>query len=164
VLHLLWRGIAIYAMERKARFLIGCSSLSSQNPVEGAAVYGQLQSHLVTPALRTEPRPEFAFVTGIDAKAAEHRRTPRRKRNVCACDDGHVLECGSILPLSKRRWGRSAPVAETGASCRLLRAYLAIGAKICGPPAIDGEFGTIDFLTLLDLRALPAIIRVHFLR
>jgi putative hemolysin len=34
---------------------------------------------------------------------------------------------------------------------------LAIDAKICGPPAIDREFGTIDFLTLLDLRALPAI-------
>jgi putative hemolysin len=41
---------------------------------------------------------------------------------------------------------------------------LAIGAKICWPPAIDREFGTIDFLTLLDLRALPAIIPAHFLR
>jgi len=29
---------------------------------------------------------------------------------------------------------------------------------------MDREFGTIDFLTLLDLRALPAIIRAHFLR
>ena len=34
-----------------------------------------------------------------------------------------------------------------------------MGAKICGPPAIDREFGTIDFLTLLDLHALPAIVR-----
>jgi len=46
---------------------------------------------------------------------------------------------------------------------KLLRAYLAIGAKICGPPAIDREFGTIDFLTLLDLRTLPVIVRAHFL-
>jgi putative hemolysin len=46
----------------------------------------------------------------------------------------------------------------------LLRAYLAIGAKICGPPAIDRDFGTIDFLTLLGIRALPAIVRAHFLR
>ncbi|MCS7089295.1 MAG: GNAT family N-acyltransferase [Verrucomicrobiota bacterium] len=38
---------------------------------------------------------------------------------------------------------------------RLLRAYLDLGAKICGPPAIDREFGTIDFLTWLDLYALP---------
>src|SRR5215472_15096525 len=43
-------------------------------------------------------------------------------------------------------------------------AHLTIGAKICGPPAIDREFGTIDFLTLLDLHALPALVRAHFLR
>src|SRR5689334_18801122 len=30
VLHLLWRGIATYALERNARFLVGCSSLTSQ--------------------------------------------------------------------------------------------------------------------------------------
>jgi NAD(P)-dependent dehydrogenase (short-subunit alcohol dehydrogenase family) len=41
-------------------------------------------------------------------------------------------------------------------------ARLSIGAKICRPPATDREFGTIDFLTLLDLRTLPAIVRLHF--
>jgi putative hemolysin len=46
---------------------------------------------------------------------------------------------------------------------KLLRAYLTIGAKICGLPAIDREFGTIDFLTLLDLQTLPKIVRAHFL-
>jgi putative hemolysin len=30
-----------------------------------------------------------------------------------------------------------------------------VGAKICGPPAIDREFKTIDFLTLMDLETLP---------
>jgi len=29
---------------------------------------------------------------------------------------------------------------------------------------MDREFGTIDFLTLLDLHALPTIVRAHFLR
>ena len=38
---------------------------------------------------------------------------------------------------------------------KLLLAYLSIGARICGPPAIDREFKTIDFLTLLDLEDLP---------
>ena len=38
---------------------------------------------------------------------------------------------------------------------KLLAAYLSIGAKICGPPAIDREFKTIDFLTFLDIQALP---------
>jgi putative hemolysin len=46
---------------------------------------------------------------------------------------------------------------------KLLRAYLSMGAKICGPPAIDREFKTIDFLTLLDLEALPALVRWRFL-
>jgi putative hemolysin len=43
-----------------------------------------------------------------------------------------------------------------------LRTYLSIGAKICGPPAIDREFGTIDFLTLLDLHTLDAAVKTHF--
>ncbi len=36
----------------------------------------------------------------------------------------------------------------------LFRTYLRYGAQICGRPAIDREFGTIDFLTLLDLQRL----------
>jgi putative hemolysin len=46
---------------------------------------------------------------------------------------------------------------------KLLRAYLTIGAKICGPPALDRQFKTIDFLTLLDLHAMPALVRTRFL-
>jgi putative hemolysin len=37
---------------------------------------------------------------------------------------------------------------------KLLSAYLTLGAVICGPPAIDREFKTIDFLTLFDLDAI----------
>ena len=36
----------------------------------------------------------------------------------------------------------------------LLRAYLAVGARVCGPPAIDPDFRTLDFLTILDLESL----------
>ena len=46
---------------------------------------------------------------------------------------------------------------------KLLRAYLTLGAKICGPPALDRQFKTIDFLTLLDLEALPLLARQRFL-
>jgi putative hemolysin len=46
---------------------------------------------------------------------------------------------------------------------RLLRAYLALGARICGPPALDARFGTIDFLTLLDFNALSESSRARFL-
>jgi putative hemolysin len=46
---------------------------------------------------------------------------------------------------------------------KLLRAYLSIGAKICGPPAFDRQFKTIDFLTLLDLHVMPALVRARLL-
>ncbi len=136
LLNLLWRGIARYAVERNARFLIGCSSISSQDPIDGATMYRELRPYLVSPELRTQPQPEFVVAGGADAGFA--------------CAWPYPALPGSTPPAT--------------ASSKLLRAYLAIGAKICGPPAIDREFGTIDFLTLLDLQALPAIVRAHFLR
>jgi putative hemolysin len=46
---------------------------------------------------------------------------------------------------------------------KLLKTYLAIGARIGGPPAWDREFGTIDFLTLLDLKLISQSARNRFL-
>ena len=137
LLHLLWRGIAQYALAHKARFLVGCSSLTSQDPREGIATYEQLRRKFLTkPAWQTFPHPIYAcVVAGIAHPGGEKA--------------GHAPDRpGSAIP----------------ATTRLLRAYLTIGAKICGPPAIDREFGTIDFLTLLDLEALPMIVRAHFLK
>src|SRR5918996_5034328 len=36
----------------------------------------------------------------------------------------------------------------------LIKGYLRLGALVCGPPALDREFGTVDFLVLLDIRNL----------
>jgi putative hemolysin len=47
---------------------------------------------------------------------------------------------------------------------KLLRAYLSLGARICGHPAIDREFKTIDFLTLMDLEQGGVSSRLRFLR
>ncbi len=46
---------------------------------------------------------------------------------------------------------------------KLLRTYMVIGARIAAPPAWDREFGTIDFLTLLDLEQLSDAARNRFL-
>ncbi|HXN93629.1 MAG TPA: GNAT family N-acyltransferase [Candidatus Acidoferrales bacterium] len=120
VLHMLWKGIARYALSCRARYLIGCSSLSSQNEDEGMALYAMLkEKYLVAPLLRTNP-------------VESHK-------------------CRSS----------SAPAALPGPP-RLFRAYLDISARICGPPAIDREFKTIDFLTLVDLQALPDRVRMRF--
>lgn len=119
VLNLLWREIARYATENGLRFLIGCSSLTSQDPVYGLETFNYLKNknHLVSKHLETPPRPAF--------------------------------EC---LDTSNPR---SQPNNQSVKIPRLLGAYLLIGAKIGGRPAIDREFKTIDFLTLLDLDAVP---------
>jgi putative hemolysin len=70
------------------------------------------------------------------------------------------LACRYLAPerLQTRPWPPyECPISESGppaAVPRLLAAYLSIGARVCGPPAIDREFGSIDFLTVLDLRTL----------
>ena len=46
---------------------------------------------------------------------------------------------------------------------RLFRSYLELSARLCGPPAIDRDFRTIDFLTLLDLCHIPERVRAAFL-
>lgn len=61
-----------------------------------------------------------------------------------------------VLPLAK------PAMAEVRAP-KLLRAYLAVGAKICSEPAIDRSFKTIDFLTLLDLQTLHPRVAKRFL-
>ncbi len=121
VLGLLWKGIADYAKERGGRYLIGCSSLTSQNPAEGASAYTELyRNYLVAMPWRTQPLP--AYECPLDAVTEEKVQIPK-----------------------------------------LLRAYLQVGAKICGPPALDRQFQTIDFLTLLDLQTMPAAAKARFL-
>jgi putative hemolysin len=121
VLNLLWRGIARYARERGSRYLVGCSSLTSQDPALGHAMFEKIAAtHLADGPFRTVPRPAF------------------------------------VLP-------EAAPLADCPEPPRLLRAYLSVGAKICGSAALDREFGTIDFLTLLNLDDLPAATHHRFM-
>lgn len=46
----------------------------------------------------------------------------------------------------------------------LLKAYLNLGAQVCGKPAWDPEFQSIDFLTLLDVNQLSKQVERHFAR
>ena len=44
----------------------------------------------------------------------------------------------------------------------LFHTYLRYGARVCGGPAIDREFGTSDFLVLLDVGELSPRQRALF--
>ncbi len=113
VLNLLWKGIVSYAQRHGARYLLGCSSLTSQDEAVGAAAHLHLAPHRAPAPWLTLPQP--AFACRLDGPAVAAPRIPR-----------------------------------------LLSAYLALGAGICSPPAIDREFRTIDFLTWLDITS-PAV-------
>jgi putative hemolysin len=41
-------------------------------------------------------------------------------------------------------------LAEPLSTPKLFAAYLSVGSMIAGAPALDSEFKTIDFLTILD--------------
>jgi len=44
----------------------------------------------------------------------------------------------------------------------LFKGYIRLGASICGEPVFDRDFGTIDFLILLDIAKLPSRYSKHF--
>lgn len=115
VLFLLWRGLAVYLMLTKKRYLFGCCSLTSQDPDEGKLVMEHLQAHgHVHAAWQAPPQPDF----------------------VCY-PEGYV---------EQKKLNVKIP--------RLFRIYLEYGAKVCGPPAIDRRFKTIDYLVMLDIATL----------
>lgn len=45
---------------------------------------------------------------------------------------------------------------------KLFRIYLRYGAKVCGPPAIDRMFKTIDYFVIFDLATLDNLSRAFF--
>jgi putative hemolysin len=138
VLTLLWRGIAQYATDMQLRYLIGCSSLNSVDPREGWQMYAQLQNYRVADGFRTLPAEGF-LCPGAPSEIASDE------------------ECGSAAEAVPDQ------VSEPVKVPKLLKTYLAIGARICSAPAWDREFGTIDFLTLLDLRTISSSARNRFL-
>ncbi len=152
VLMLLWRGIAQYSTDMGLRYLLGCSSMNSNDPAEGWQMYRQLENFRVPAEFETRPTAAFACPPG-SCDLAEQRM------------DAQPLPCQSDRSAGRSGPDDSSPApAQTAVKVpRLLKTYLAIGARIAAPPAWDREFRTIDFLTLLDLNLLSAASRHRFL-
>jgi putative hemolysin len=58
---------------------------------------------------------------------------------------GWECRAGDAIPVA-------TPVPEVP---RLLKGYLNLGGSVCGEPALDRAFKTIDYLVLLDVEAMP---------
>jgi len=126
VLFLLWRGLAAYMEQNRKRYLFGCCSLTSQDPVEGKRVMDHLvgTGH-VHPRFTVRPQPGWE------------------------CYD-------EALP-------PEVPASEEKVQLpQLFRIYLRYGARVCGPPAIDRFFKTIDYLVVLDTADLDSETREMF--
>jgi putative hemolysin len=152
VLTLLWRGIAQYATDMGLRYLLGCSSINSKDPAEGWQMYRQLEHYRVSPEFETLPTP--AFACPVDLSKSDH-----------AQEGAHAQPSPCQPDLCSDPSAPPPPVSAPAPPKvpKLLKTYLAIGARIGGPPAWDREFGTIDFLTFLDLKLLSASARNRFL-
>ncbi len=114
-LFLLWKGLALYMIFNRKRYLFGCCSLTSQDGCEGLAALAHLEAGgFLHPAVKVPPLPGF--------------------------------ECECERPLPSAPESFELPV--------LFKTYLRYNALVCGPPAIDREFKTIDFLILFDIEAM----------
>ena len=109
VLHALWKGIAVYATRQDSRYLLGCSSISSQDENVGVAMYDALkEKYLVHPSLRTTPSPAMSVNpmeplwnrAGLRASSAPIWRS-------LAAFAGHQPSIASSRPLISSRWSIS---------------------------------------------------------
>ena len=82
VLYLLWKGIGMYLKHNNRRYLFGCTSLTSQNPEEGHAVYDLLRSQgHVHPTVQVIPQADFICPYETDGSFPDTKpKVPRLMR------------------------------------------------------------------------------------
>lgn len=121
VLSLLWRGITEYMNLSGASVLFGCSSIKVTETNKAALLYRYFaENNMVSSELTAHPTRKFSM-PDFDLWYSFYRDglTEEQKK-----------EAEMLIP-------------------PLLKSYLKHGAKIVGLPALDSDFGCVDFLTVL---------------
>ena len=133
VVALLWSGMAVLMRRAKARYLLGCVSLETQDPAVGWALYRDFQNKdAFTTFLQAVPQKSFVLPEDEEPQVREYLTGSRQN------------ELSRWVP-------------------PLLKGYLRLGAKLVGKPVLDREFGAIDFLVLFDLEKINEKYARHFL-
>ncbi|HEY0930539.1 MAG TPA: GNAT family N-acyltransferase [Gemmatimonas sp.] len=133
VLRLLWKGLARYLQWNSKRFLFGCCSIA-----------GLDETHAVN------------TWRALHARSALHDQVLVRPRPAvrALADDGRQRPSGEAEAVAEALRTTLPPLFD---------GYLALGARICGAPAFDREFGTTDYLVLLDSQAMePRVYQSFF--
>lgn len=81
--------------------------------------------------------------------------------------EGFLHETIRLRPLESNSFEPQACAQKISGSTveipKLFKSYLQLGAKVCSPPVVDSEFGTIDFFVILDmLRINPKYRKMFF--
>lgn len=100
----------------------------------------------------------FGCCSLTSADPAEGHRLYRRLGETGMLDTEHTVAVQPAYRCAGADDGHPAPRLP-----KLMRMYLAYGARIAGGPALDHEFGTIDYLALFDLESLSDQHRRMFL-
>ncbi|MCB1144132.1 MAG: GNAT family N-acetyltransferase [Leptospiraceae bacterium] len=130
VISLLWAGLGSFMQEKEIRYLMGCGSLHTTDPLIANRAY--------------------AFLKGKSALAGEEFRV-YPKEDFLLPGFREDLEFDSVNELT-----RFVPP--------LIKGYVRVGAKVCGFPALDREFKTIDFFLLFDREEIDARYGSHYLK
>lgn len=112
-LHLLWQGIATFMRLHRKRFLFGCCSLTTTEPMDGWR------------AMRTIRESGYLHPDLFVRAQAEYDCGPEPAPNSPAMRDPLRLP-------------------------KLFRTYMRLGSRVTSGPAIDRDFGTVDFLVMQD--------------
>jgi putative hemolysin len=129
VVLLMWAGILAYLDRYGYDYVTGCVSVPIGGPASGEA---KDQANDEAPG--SQLRGVRDFILSRHAAPPQYRVHPRRPVIV----DGKGID--DILPPPR-------PAVPP-----LMRGYLRLGAKACGEPAHDPDFGVGDFCVLLDKR------------
>jgi putative hemolysin len=126
ILALLWRGMSEYMKATDTRYLFGCSSIKTTDPLEIAVLNAYLNGNYPPPdTCRVRPREDHELKQlPVYMRLAEHLG----------------------LEVITEHAERLIPA--------LLSSYLRAGAWVCGDPAVDRDFHCVDFFTLLDREML----------